>query len=30
MTEGIEDKVHGLHRVADRVYGHWVCGLSPR
>lgn len=30
MTEGIEQKVHGLHRVADRVYGRWVCGLSPR
>jgi GMP synthase-like glutamine amidotransferase len=30
MLAGIEQKVHELHRVADRIYGRWVCGLSPR
>lgn len=30
MMEGIEDKVRGLHGIADRVYGRWVCGLPRR
>lgn len=30
MTVDIDRKVDVLHRIADRIYGRWVCGLPPR
>ena len=30
MVVEVDRKVHALHRIADRIYGRWVCGLPAR